>query len=67
MIDTQVTYNDEQSLRRLGRWLRRKWYQCLSRLTDAEQDVHNSGHSSEVLRAEWLLQVQAQTKPIPRM
>ena len=65
MIDTQVSYNDEQSLRRLGRWLRRKWYQCLARLSAAEQDVRDSGHSSEDLRMQWALQIQAQTKPMP--
>ncbi|EPS94432.1 hypothetical protein FOMPIDRAFT_128943 [Fomitopsis schrenkii] len=66
VIDTQVKYNDQQSLRRLGRWLRRKWYDCQHRLLAAKHEVEESGLSAEDLRAEWLLQVQAQTKPIPR-
>ena len=66
VIDTQVQYNDQQSLRRLGQWLRRKWYDCHGRLRTAQEEVHDSRISPDELRAEWLLQVEAQTKPIPR-
>ncbi|KAH9828839.1 uncharacterized protein C8Q71DRAFT_859379 [Rhodofomes roseus] len=66
VIDTQVKHIEEQSLRRLGRWLRRKWYQCQDKLATARREVEQSGVSSEQLRAEWELQVQAQTKPPPK-
>ena len=66
VIDTQVQYNDRQSLQRFGQWLRRKWFDCQSRLSTAQEEVRDSGVSPEELRAEWVLQVKAQTKPIPR-
>ena len=67
VLDTQVKHIDEQSLHRLGHWLRRKWYQCLERQSAAEQDLEASGLTSEELQAEWGKQVETQTKPIPSM
>lgn len=67
VIDTQVQYLDTASLRKLGHWLGRKWHQCQSRLRAAQREVSESGFSSEELRDEWRLQVEAQTKPAPSM
>ena len=62
----QVKYNDEQSLRRLGQWLRRKWFACHARLLEAQQELEGSKLTTDELRKEWDLQIKAQTKPLPR-
>ncbi|TFY57790.1 hypothetical protein EVJ58_g6817 [Rhodofomes roseus] len=66
VIDTQVKHLDVMSLRKLGQWLSRKWYRCHDRLSTAQREVQDSGFSSDELRAEWRLQIEAQTKPAPK-
>ena len=62
----QVKYNDEQSLRRLGQWLRRKWFACHARLLEAQQELEGSKLTEDELHKEWDLLIKAQTKPLPR-
>lgn len=51
----------------MGNWLRRRWYHCQTKKMAAEAVLEDLGIPEETLRSEWAAQVQAQTKPAPRM
>jgi hypothetical protein len=65
-IDTQVKFLDEKSLRSLGVWLCRKWFQCQAKKATAEAELLLLHLDEDMLRREWAAQVKAQTKPSPR-
>ncbi|KAJ3780706.1 hypothetical protein GGU10DRAFT_397699 [Lentinula aff. detonsa] len=56
-LDSQINFSNEESLFRLGIWLRRKWGSCEEKLKEATE---------RCLHAQWTAQVQAQTKPLSR-
>jgi hypothetical protein len=66
-IDSQVNYLSQKSLRQLSVWLARKWRHCAERKTEASSMLSSSPHSIDVIEAQWNLQVQAQTTPLPRV
>ncbi|KAJ3709644.1 hypothetical protein DFJ43DRAFT_1162491 [Lentinula guzmanii] len=65
-LDSQLNFSNEESLFRLGIWLRRKWGSCEEKLKEATESLRDLGETEDVLRAQWTAQVQAQTKPLPR-
>jgi hypothetical protein len=66
-IDNQVNYLTQRSLRSLGVWLARKWKQCADRKAEAVTSLSTSPFSIDAIEAQWNLQVQAQTTPLPRV
>ncbi|KAH6905427.1 hypothetical protein BKA70DRAFT_1373178 [Coprinopsis sp. MPI-PUGE-AT-0042] len=66
-IDNQVAYLARKSQRTLGLWLARKWKQCSEKKAEALDILSRSPHAIETLEAQWHLQVQAQTTPLPRV
>ncbi|KAJ7080664.1 hypothetical protein B0H15DRAFT_997243 [Mycena belliarum] len=65
-LDMQIEHADESSLKRLGDWIRRRHAHSAEKRRDAEKALADSGKSVAFLRAQWALQVEAQTKPLPR-
>ena len=53
-------------LPKYGVWLARRWRACKKEHIAAEDLLSSSGVAMDVLRAEWALQVSAQTRPLPR-
>lgn len=70
MLDDQIKFLDETSMRDLGGWLHRKYLACATRKKEAEEELDKhkkEGRDIPLLREEWKKQVTAQTKPIPSM
>ncbi|KAJ7845029.1 hypothetical protein B0H14DRAFT_2358311, partial [Mycena olivaceomarginata] len=65
-LDSQIDHADEVSLLRFGDWIKRRHLHTTRKLREAEKALEECEQSLEVLREQWLLQVQAQTKPLPR-
>ncbi|KAL6303233.1 hypothetical protein BKA93DRAFT_818113 [Sparassis latifolia] len=66
ILDTQVKHLDEESMSRLGHWLSRKWSVCQSKKRATIDALQTLGIEEDVLRAEWVAQVEEQMKPAPR-
>ncbi|GBE78980.1 hypothetical protein SCP_0201770 [Sparassis crispa] len=66
VLDTQVKHLDEESMSGLGHWLFRKWSVCQSKKCAAIDALQMLGIEEDVLRAEWVAQVEEQMKPAPR-
>ncbi|KAJ7302004.1 hypothetical protein DFH08DRAFT_919019 [Mycena albidolilacea] len=64
-LDSQIDHADEVSLLRFGDWIKRRHLHTTRKLREAEKALEECKQSLEVLREQWLLQVQAQTKPLP--
>jgi hypothetical protein len=65
-LDTQIEHADEASMVRLAEWIRRRHLHSVNKRTEARQMLADSGRPLTLLRAQWALQVAAQTKPLPR-
>ncbi|KAJ7204070.1 hypothetical protein GGX14DRAFT_368993 [Mycena pura] len=65
-LDSQIEHADEGSLLRMGQWIRRRHFQSARKRREAEKALAECGENVQVLREQWLLQVEAQTKPLPR-
>ena len=68
-LDAQIKHLDKKSMLDLGLWLRRKWQSTAERKLDAErvlEELEKVGISREHLEAQWMEQVQKQTKPAKR-
>ncbi|KAJ7080149.1 hypothetical protein B0H15DRAFT_953635 [Mycena belliarum] len=65
-LDMQIEHADEASLKRLGEWIRRRHMHSAEKRRDAEKILAECGKPIALLRAQWALQVEAQTKPLPR-
>ena len=68
-LDAQIKHLDKKSMLDLGLWLRRKWQSTAERKLDAErvlEELEKVGISREHLEAQWMEQVQEQTKPAKR-
>lgn len=65
-LDSQLNFNNEEGLSKLGVWLRRKVIACESKLNEAEEVLRKCGFPEDVLQREWDAQIKAQTKPLPR-
>ena len=68
-LDTQIKHLDKRSMRDLGLWLRRKWQNAAERKLDADsvlKDLEDVGFDRQYLEAQWMEQVQEQTKPLKR-
>lgn len=50
----------------MGKWLQRKWVNCLAKKNDAEEVIEKLGLENSLLENEWKQQVVAQTKPLAR-
>jgi hypothetical protein len=49
----------------MGEWLARKWYHCQGMKHDAESTLKKIGIPINVLRDQWLQQIQKQMSPAP--
>jgi hypothetical protein len=58
-----VKHLDEKSLYLLGKWIHRKWFNCIERRNEAEAQLEKLGVELDVLKAAWAEQVQVQTRP----
>ncbi|KAE9387085.1 hypothetical protein BT96DRAFT_1005472 [Gymnopus androsaceus JB14] len=65
-LDSQIQHLDRESLWGLGLWLARKWKHARTRREEAQKDVSWSMCNPDFLREQWRLQVESQTKPLPR-
>ncbi|KAF7334360.1 hypothetical protein MSAN_02375400 [Mycena sanguinolenta] len=65
-LDAQIEHADQQSLLRLGEWINRRYRHSLLKRAEAEEELRKCGKPTELLREQWSLQVQAQTRPLPR-
>lgn len=65
-LDSQLKFNNEEGLSKLGVWLCRKVIACENKLREAEVVLGECSFSEEVLQQEWSAQVKAQMKPLPR-
>jgi hypothetical protein len=58
-----VKHLDEKSLYSLGKWIRRKWFSCIEKHSEAEAQLEKLGVELDVLKTAWAEQVQVQTRP----
>ncbi|KAJ7025006.1 hypothetical protein C8F04DRAFT_968373 [Mycena alexandri] len=65
-LDAQMEHADEASLLRLGAWVSRRDKHSRSKRVEATKALAECGYSIATLRAQWRLQVTAQTKPLPK-
>ncbi|KAJ7117053.1 hypothetical protein C8R44DRAFT_627243 [Mycena epipterygia] len=65
-LDAQIEHADEASLKRLGEWIQRRHIHCAKKRTEAKKELAECGNPIALLREQWKLQVEAQTKPLPR-
>ncbi len=68
-LDTQIKHLDEKSLFGLGKWLNRKWIIVFLRNQDAAdilKSVYSEGFMEEIIRSEWIKQVNEQIKPLKK-
>ncbi|KAJ3817231.1 hypothetical protein F5880DRAFT_1631011 [Lentinula raphanica] len=65
-LDSQFHFGSDESLYKIGLWLRRKVLACDEKLKEADTVLQNCGIDEDVLRREWRAQIKAQTKPLPR-
>ncbi|KAF7337301.1 hypothetical protein MSAN_02255300 [Mycena sanguinolenta] len=63
-LDAQIEHADQQSLLRLGEWINRRYRHSLLKRAEAEEELRKCGKPTELLREQWSLQVQAQTRPL---
>lgn len=56
---------DEANLFRLAEWNHRRTLFSHKKREEAARDLEKCGHSREYLKAQWIAQVKAQTKPVP--
>ncbi|KAJ7300479.1 hypothetical protein DFH08DRAFT_828432 [Mycena albidolilacea] len=66
ILDAQIEHDDEASLFRLGEWISRRYRHSRSKRVEAMDALRESGKSKELLREQWHLQVESQTRPLPR-
>ena len=65
-LDNQVQFLDSKSLENFGQWLLRRGLHLQEKKHEAIEKFNKLGVGESVLRAEWMSQVQEQTKPVPR-
>ncbi|KAG6805647.1 hypothetical protein H0H92_014612, partial [Tricholoma furcatifolium] len=65
-LDRQVDHAQAEILSNLGLWLMRRSRHTEQKLEDAESILQHCEYSKEYLQEQWELQIQAQTKPLPR-
>ncbi|KAF9059473.1 hypothetical protein BDP27DRAFT_1498308 [Rhodocollybia butyracea] len=68
-LDSQFNFNNEENLfniRKKDSWLQCKVHACDVNLQEAEKVLAECGFPEDVLHCEWAVQVNAQTKPLPR-
>lgn len=65
-LDCQVQHGDRDNQEGFGKWLARRWKHALTRQTEGDNDVKNSGFKLTEIRDQWAMQVDSQTKPLPR-
>lgn len=65
VLDEQVTFLGRQSFLASGDWFKRRWLATQKQEATAMAELNKTGIALDVLRAEWALQVQTQTKPLP--
>ncbi|KAJ7687669.1 hypothetical protein B0H16DRAFT_1670060 [Mycena metata] len=65
-LDAQIEHADEASLLRLGGWVLRRHKHSRGKRVEATKALAECGYPIATLRAQWLLQVTAQTKPLPK-
>ncbi|EIN10554.1 hypothetical protein PUNSTDRAFT_32083, partial [Punctularia strigosozonata HHB-11173 SS5] len=66
LLDCQAHHIILKHLLNLAVWLARRHDTCRIRLIEAEKDLRECGVDEDSLRAEWINQRDAQTKPMPR-
>ncbi|KAG6808053.1 hypothetical protein H0H93_000636, partial [Arthromyces matolae] len=62
----QVDHARTESHLNLGTWILRRAQHVQTKLSTAKEILLQCGHSKIFLREQWKLQVQSQTKPLPR-
>jgi len=68
-LDAQIKHLDKKSMLDLGLWLQRKWQSTAERKLEAEgvlEELAKLGIDRDHLEAQWMEQVQEQTKPLKR-
>ncbi|KAJ7194705.1 hypothetical protein GGX14DRAFT_678291 [Mycena pura] len=65
-LDTQIEHAHDASLLRLGEWVHRRHRHSKRKRAEAARVLQDCGQPVALLRAQWLQQVKAQTKPLPR-
>lgn len=65
-LDRQVQHGDRDSQEGFGKWLSRRWKHALSKRAEGDNDVKKSGFKLTEIRDQWAMQVDSQTKPLPR-
>ncbi|KAG6822958.1 hypothetical protein H0H92_011918, partial [Tricholoma furcatifolium] len=65
-LDRQVDHAQAEILSNLGLWLLRRSRHTEQKLEDANSILQHCEYSKEYLQEQWKLQIQAQTKPLPR-
>ncbi|KAJ8462008.1 hypothetical protein ONZ45_g18090 [Pleurotus djamor] len=65
-LNAQIHHDDSRSLLQLGSWLSRKQVNCTEKLSEATHTLSQTSSTIPTLRTQWALQVDAQTKPLPR-
>ncbi|KAJ7690799.1 hypothetical protein B0H16DRAFT_1752431 [Mycena metata] len=65
-LDAQIEHADEASLLRLGGWVLRRHKHSRGKRVEATKALAECGYPIATLRTQWLLQVTAQTKPLPK-
>ncbi|KAF8064953.1 hypothetical protein FPV67DRAFT_1671258 [Lyophyllum atratum] len=65
-LDRQVNHAQTEIIERFGMWLLRRSRHVARKREAAEQILLECGQSEGFLRAQWVAQVRAQTKPMPR-
>ncbi|THU80594.1 hypothetical protein K435DRAFT_874226 [Dendrothele bispora CBS 962.96] len=64
-LDTQFHFINNENLRKMGSWIRRKEPLLENKWTQNEKELTESGQSRSALRKHWLEQVNTQTRPLP--
>ncbi|KAG6849074.1 hypothetical protein H0H93_011490 [Arthromyces matolae] len=66
ILDHQVEHARMESIENLSTWIIWRSLHAKSKRSAAEEILQNCGKSETYLRRQWKLQVQAQTRPLPR-
>lgn len=66
VLDTQVRHLNDKNLVLFGSWLSRRWNNCAKKKSNAMQALHELSVDETPVCQQWKLQVEHQTRPLPR-
>ncbi|EJD39691.1 hypothetical protein AURDEDRAFT_41585, partial [Auricularia subglabra TFB-10046 SS5] len=66
MLDRQFDFLDQEGMKKLGKWLARRWRECMKRMHSTHETLKGLRYDEAMLDGEWKDQVRSQlVKPKP--